>query len=101
VHDWTSEETKAEHESGSPDEQHQTVVAVVEDEAGDVADPAIGPQLDVADQSVEAQQHGKHPVADGELREVAEDPHQDGSQNPAEDARYADVREPITEPQAN
>jgi hypothetical protein len=98
--DRPGEEAQGEHQARGPDEQQQTVGLVLQDGAGDVGDPAIGAQLDVADHGVQHEQECQHPMAQAEAGEVAEDQEQHGGDDPAQEGGQAQIGCALGQPQA-
>jgi hypothetical protein len=57
VDDGAGDEAQHEHEEGGVDEQFQAVGGAGHDAAGDLADPGVGAEFDVADEGVEGEEH--------------------------------------------
>jgi hypothetical protein len=67
MHDGAGAEAEQKHQAGGVNEQQQAVLGVAHDATGDLADPAIGAQLDVADHGVNEQEREQD--RRGELRQ--------------------------------
>ena len=90
--DRAGEEPEDEHQRRGVDEKEQTVGRAGHDAAGDLADPGVGAELDVADQRVDEKEEGEHRIADlpaGRRAEAHEQGRAGGSREPKRELEIA------------
>ena len=73
MHNRSGAEAEDEHDAGGDDEKNDSLGGVGQDRSGDVLDPAIGAQLDIADAGMENQQEEQN--GGGEFLQHGSDRH--------------------------